>query len=52
MGEYVTPTGSAFAAAVMTKNSLPDSFTVIKTGLGAGKRKHEVPGIVRAMIIE
>ena len=52
MGEYVTPTGAAFAAAVMTKKNLPDSFTIVKTGLGAGKRKHEVPGVVRAMIIE
>jgi uncharacterized protein (DUF111 family) len=52
MGEYVTPTGAAFAAAVMTKKNLPDSFTIAKTGLGAGKRKHEVPGIVRSMIIE
>ncbi len=51
-GEYVTPTGAAFAAAVMTDNSLPDSFQVVKTGLGAGKRDHEVPGILRMMIIE
>lgn len=51
-GEYVTPTGAAFAAAVMTEDTLPESFRVIRTGLGAGKREHEVPGIVRAMIIE
>ena len=51
-GEYVTPTGAAFAAAVMTESELPESFSVKKTGLGAGKREHTVPGIVRAMIIE
>ncbi len=51
-GEYVTPTGAAFAAAVMTESVLPESFSVKKTGLGAGKREHTVPGIVRAMIIE
>lgn len=50
-GEYVTPTGAAFAAAVMTKSDLPESFKVIKTGLGAGKREHTVPGIVRSLII-
>ena len=51
-GEYVTPTGAAFAAAVRTSSELPGSFRVIKTGLGAGKREHEVPGILRSMIIE
>ena len=51
-GEYVTPTGAAFAAAVQTDNKLPESFKVVKTGLGAGKREHEVPGILRAIIIE
>ena len=52
MGEYVTPTGAAFAAAVQTDNRLPESFKVVKTGLGAGKRDHVVPGIVRAILIE
>ena len=51
-GEYVTPTGAAFAAAVQTDNRLPESFKVLKTGLGAGKRDHVVPGIVRAILIE
>ena len=51
-GEFVTPTGAAFAASVATENRLPESFRVIKTGLGAGKREYEVPGILRAMIIE
>ncbi len=50
-GEYVTPTGAAFAAAVVTKDALPESFKVEKTGLGAGKREHSLSGILRAMLI-
>ncbi len=51
-GEYVTPTGAAFAAAVRTGDTLPEKYRVVKTGLGAGKRKHELPGILRVMLIE
>ena len=51
-GEFVTPTGAAFAAAIMTSDTLPEVFRIVKTGLGAGKREHVIPGIVRAMIIE
>lgn len=51
-GELVTPTGAAFAAAVKTSEELPERFHIIKCGLGAGKRDYEIPGIVRAMLIE
>jgi len=51
-GEFVTPTGAAFAAAVKTAEELPDTFHIIKTGTGAGKRDYVIPGILRAMIIE
>ena len=51
-GEYVTPTGAAFVAAVMTSKELPELMTVEKVGLGAGKREHEIPGVLRAMIIK
>lgn len=51
-GEFVTPTGAAFAAAVRTDGALPASFTVKKVGLGAGKRVYDKPSILRAMIIE
>lgn len=51
-GEYVTPTGAAFVAAVMTSKELPEVMTVEKVGLGAGKREHEIPGVLRAMIIK
>ena len=51
-GEFVTPTGAAIVAAVCTSNKLPQNFTVLKTGIGAGKRNYERPSILRAMIIE
>lgn len=52
MGEFVTPTGAAFAAAVMTDKVLPESFEIKRTGLGAGKRTYSRPSILRAFIIE
>lgn len=52
MGEYITPTGAAFAAATVTERELPEGFVPVKVGLGAGKRDHEVPGILRAILIE
>ena len=51
-GEYVTPTGAAFAAAVRSEEALPDSFVVKKVGIGAGKRDHIIPGMVRTLLIE
>ena len=51
-GEYVTPTGAAIAAAVRTSETLPEKFEIEKIGLGAGKREQELPGILRAMILE
>ena len=51
-GELVTPTGAAIAAALMTQDTLPESFVIGKTGLGAGKREYEIPSILRAMVIE
>lgn len=49
-GEYVTPTGAAFAAAVRDSD-VPVSFTIDRIGLGAGKRESERSGILRAMLI-
>lgn len=51
-GEFVTPTGAAFVAAVATDFSLPKDFVLKKIGMGAGKRDYGVPNIVRAMLIE
>lgn len=51
-GELVTPTGAAVVAAFRTEDRLPEDFTVIKTGMGAGKRQYRCPGILRAMLIQ
>ncbi len=51
-GEFVTPTGAAFLAAVRTGDRLPERFHILRTGLGAGKREYAVPGILRAHFIE
>lgn len=51
-GEFITPTGAAFAAAVMTDKILPESFEIKRIGLGAGKRAYSRPSILRAFIIE
>lgn len=50
--ELITPTGAAFAAAVMTDRKLPETFVPIKVGLGAGKRAYEYPSVLRAVIID
>ena len=51
-GELVTPTGAAIAAAVRTDDKRPGRMRIIKTGIGAGKRKYERPGMLRVMQIE
>ena len=50
-GELITPTGAAAAAALRTGDVLPERFTILSSGLGAGKRAYETAGIVRAMLI-
>ena len=51
-GELVTPTGAAIVAALRTSGTLPENFVIEKTGIGAGKRTYECPGILRAMLIK
>ena len=51
-GEMVTPTGAAIAAAIRTRSALPESFTIKRIGLGAGKRDFGMPNVLRAMLIE
>jgi len=51
-GEMVTPTGAAIVAAIRTRDSLPEEFTIRKIGLGAGKRDFGMPNVLRAMLIE
>ncbi|MBR1911276.1 MAG: nickel pincer cofactor biosynthesis protein LarC [Treponema sp.] len=50
-GEFITPTGAAFVAAVRTSSTIPKTMTIMRTGMGAGKRTYDVPSILRAMII-
>ncbi len=51
-GELVTPTGAAFVAAARTASPLPETFTVTRVGLGAGKRVYpETSGLLRAFLI-
>lgn len=51
-GELVTPTGAAIVGALATSYTLPEEFKILKTGIGAGKRKYDPPSLLRAMIIE
>ncbi len=51
-GEFVTPTGAAIVACLKTADRLPEQFRILKTGIGAGKRNYNRPGILRAMLIE
>lgn len=51
-GEFITPTGAAFVAAVMTSSKLPESFVIKKIGMGAGKRAYNRPNFLRAFLIE
>jgi uncharacterized protein (TIGR00299 family) protein len=51
-GEMVTPTGAAIAAALRTREDLPASCRILKTGIGAGKKDFKHANILRAMILE
>lgn len=51
-GEFVTPTGAAVAAAVKTRDKLPEKFKIVAGGTGAGKREYEKASLLRAMILE
>lgn len=51
VGEMVTPTGAAIAAALGTRKNLPSSFQILKTGLGAGKKDFKQANVLRAMLL-
>lgn len=51
-GEFVTPTGAAIVAALRTGTRLPAKFSVLKTGLGAGKRNYDPPSLLKAVLID
>jgi uncharacterized protein (TIGR00299 family) protein len=52
IGEMVTPTGAAIAAALKTKENLPASFHILKIGLGAGKKDFAQANVLRIMVLE
>lgn len=52
VGECVTPTGIALAAAFRTRNSLPCAYRILGVGTGLGKRDYGRPAILRIMRIE
>ncbi len=51
-GELITPTGAAIAAAFCTEKELPQKFSIVKSGIGTGKRQYERPSLLRAMVID
>ena len=51
-GEMVTPTGLAIAVAIRTITKFPANYTVLKTGIGLGKRDFGRANVLRASIIE
>ncbi|MGB4587821.1 MAG: nickel pincer cofactor biosynthesis protein LarC [Clostridiaceae bacterium] len=52
VGEMITPTGAAIAAALRTRDSLPDKYTIKGIGLGAGKKDFPKANVLRAYLIE
>ena len=51
-GELITPTGAAILAALNVKTTLPSSYRIMSTGMGAGKRAYSRPSFLRAMLLE
>ena len=51
-GELVTPTGAAIAAALKNADALPQTYRIVATGTGSGKRDYHPVSTVRATIVE
>lgn len=51
-GEMVTPTGAAIAAALRTRDELPDSCRLLRVGMGAGNKVFRQANVLRAMLLE
>jgi len=49
-GEMVTPTGASIIAAIKTKNTLPENYVILKSGIGAGKRSYSNDGVLRMFL--
>lgn len=52
IGEMITPTGAAIAAAIVTKRSLPEAYTIERIGIGGGKKDFKNANILRMYLIE
>lgn len=52
VGEMITPTGAALAAALRTRESLPEKYRIQKVGLGSGKKDFKRANILRAYLLE
>lgn len=50
--ELITPTGAAIAAATRSRDSLPEQYRIVSTGLGTGKRAYDPPSTLRVMLVE
>ena len=51
-GEMVTPTGIGVVAALRTSETLPQSYKILKSGIGLGKRDFGRANFLRVQIIE
>lgn len=51
-GEMVTPTGIGVVAAIRTSETLPQSYKILKSGIGLGKRDFGRANFLRVQIIE
>lgn len=51
-GELITPTGAAILAALNVQKTLPSSYRILGTGMGAGKREYSRPSFLRAMLLQ
>ena len=52
LGEMVTPTGIAIAAALRTQAQLPETYRVLSSGVGLGKRDFGRANFLRLQLIE
>lgn len=50
--ELVTPTGAAIIAATRNADELPQTYRIVATGLGTGKRAYDPPSTLRALLVE
>lgn len=52
VGEMVTPTGIAIAAALRTADTLPPQYRLMRSGIGLGKRDFGKANFLRAFILQ